>query len=324
MASGWAASLIRNCLGLRPGESFLALSDPPLRGAAEALCAAASRQGAGRAEVLLVPTAWAGGAQGRPPLRLVSARLPEKVGAADGIISLLTELDLAGENPVMRAAMAAFAAAGRGRWAMGAGITTDLMEQGLAADPSRTRATALRLAERLAGAEEVRVTTEAGTDLRLRLGGRPVHAETGVLEGPGALCNLPAGEAYVAPLEESAEGRLVVDLSLGDLPLDGPVTLLFRQGRAVQVEGGEAARLLQTRLGDDPAAWTVGELGLGANAALRVRGRAHLDEKVWGTAHVALGGNLRFGGRNNAVTHYDCVIGAPRLLLDGRVLELGQ
>jgi len=38
-----------------------------------------------------------------------------------------------------------------------------------------------------------------------------------------------------------------------------------------------------------------------------------LDEKVLGTAHIALGGNRSYGGANPAGTHYDCVIKEPQL-----------
>ncbi|MGE5674277.1 MAG: hypothetical protein ACM3XM_10370, partial [Mycobacterium leprae] len=135
-----------------------------------------------------------------------------------------------------------------------------------------------------------------------------------------------AGEVYAAPLEVSAEGRLVVDLAMGDLPLPQPVALTFRQGRVVEATtlAGDSAPMapLRERLGTDPWAWTVGELGIGANPFVRTRGATAVVEKALGTVHIALGANRSFGGVNAAATHCDCVIGSPSVTLDGRLLVL--
>jgi hypothetical protein len=138
----------------------------------------------------------------------------------------------------------------------------------------------------------------------------------------GALGNLPWGEVFVAPLEASAEGRLVVDLTVGNIRPAEPISLTFRQGRVVEVTGGPEAGELRQRLGTDPWSWTVGEFGIGANPRARICGKVTVDEKVWGTVHVALGSNLSFGGCNPAATHYDCVVSAPQLWLDGAQLHL--
>lgn len=309
----WAANVLRHCMGLRPGERVLALVDEPLRAAGEALCASALGLGAGRATLRAVP----------PPRSL--AVVPESflrlVEEAEVIVSLFGGLDLERESPLLRAGLAAFRAARRGRWAAGACIDMAVLEEDLTGDwhaiTERTRAVAARLAR----ADQVRMLSAAGTDLRFRLGGRPIHQDSGMLRTPGAFGNIPPGEAFVAPLEHSAEGLLVVDQSLGDIPLDEPVVLTFRQGRAVEAEGGQAARELERRLGSDHGGWTLGEFGLGTNPFARLRGRAPLDEKVLGTAHVALGGNTHFGGANPAASHHDCVVRAPRVFLDG--VELG-
>lgn len=310
MATRWAENILDTCLRLRTGEHVLALVDEPLRHAGEALCTAAVRLGAGRAALCAVGPA-------ARPLAVVPERLLREVREADVVVSLLSSLDLSTEAAALRAAVAEFRAARRGRWAFGAYIDEDVLEHELTADYREVARLVTNLAARLEGADRVHVVSGAGTDLRLRLGGRPVHLDTGMLTEPGAFGNLPAGEAFVAPLEESAEGRLVVDLSLGDLALEGPVTLTFRRGQVVAVDGGSAARELERRLGADPWAWTVGELGVGANPWARIRGRVTTDEKVFGTVHIALGANVGFGGRNPAATHYDCVIRAPVVHLDG-------
>jgi leucyl aminopeptidase (aminopeptidase T) len=317
--TAWAGNILGRCLGLRPGESVLVLTDEPLGYAREALCATAAALGAGRvaSQTLAAPAG---------PLAVVPGRLLEQVREADVIVTLLSELDLARENSVLRAARAAFRGAARGRWAAGAQIDADVLEHELAADFFEVERVARRLAAGLSGADLVRVTAEGGTDLTLCLGERPLQVETGMLTEPGSYTNLPAGEVFTAPLEESAEGRLVVDGALGDLPLDVPVAFTFLQGRVVSAEGGAALAELRRRLGADPWAWTVGELGVGANPFARVPGRGRglvaVAEKALGTVHIALGGNLAFGGKNPAETHYDCVVRGARLEVAGGVLAL--
>jgi len=321
MADQWAAQVLQSVLGLLPGETVAIAVDRPLERAGRSLAAAARELGAGAVEAHWLPSPG-----GR--LAVVSSRLVQAIAGADVVVTLLSRFDLGAEMPVMRAAMAAFRKQGRGRWALGAGVDEPLLAEALAGDVRLVAEAARLLYEKLQGSVGVRITTEAGTDLTLSWRDRPFHVETGLLREPGSLGNLPGGEVYVAPLEESAEGRLVVDVSLGDIPLDHPVVLTFRRGRVVHMEGSEAGRILLDRLGSGPWAWTVGEFGIGVNPFVPLRGVASVDEKALGTVHVALGSNWRFGGVNRAASHYDCVISGPRLWLqreDGMVpLTLGS
>ncbi len=313
MAAHWTRNVLTTCMRLRPGERVLTVVDPPLRAAGEALGAAARELGAGHvASHILVLD--------QRPLTVVSQALLSEVTAADVIVSLLSHLDLEREIAPLRAAVSAFRSVAKGRWAFGAFIDEDVLNCELAADYREVARLAQGLAARLEGANEVRITSDSGSDLRFHIAGRPVHQDCGILTEPGSFGNLPAGEVFVAPVEESAEGRLVVDLSIADLVLEEPVALTFQAGRVTRIEGGAAARVLERRLALDPWAPVVGEFGLGANPRARIRGRVTTDEKVLGTAHIALGANTQFGGKNPASSHYDCVIGAPRIWLDGRPL----
>ncbi|HEY8347454.1 MAG TPA: aminopeptidase [Symbiobacteriaceae bacterium] len=308
MADRWAGRVLRESLGLRAGETVLIAVDSPLEGAARVLTDQALELGAARVTVCRLPDPSG-------PLTVVPRRWLDEMACADVVISLFSRFDLSREMPLIRAAMAVFRRQNRSRWALGAGVDEGLLTEALAGDPGIVATAARSLWARLRSSAGVRITTEAGTDLTLKWSGRRFCVETGLIRLPGMLGNLPGGEVYIAPREESAEGRLVVDLSLGDIPLDRPVVLTFHRGRVVSLEGGEAARELRRRLGSDPWAWTVGEFGVGANPYLPVRGVASTDEKVRGTVHVALGGNLRFGGKNPADSHYDCVISRPRVHL---------
>jgi len=297
----WVQNLLVSSLNLQKGERLVIMTDVPLESQGGTVCRAALDMGAADALQVVLPDTGA-------LFALVPSHLVQGVQQADVVIAMRSDLDLSREDAHLRAAMATFRAAGRGRWASLAQISPEVLAHELSADLRPVAAEAKRLAAQLRAGSALRLTSPAGTDLRLRYGGRPIHVEDGRIRKRGQVGNLPGGEVYVAPLETSAEGRLVVDLCLGDLELDEPVTLTFAGGRVVGLEGGEAVEELRERLADDPWAWTIGEFGLGANPHIRLSGLVALDEKRLGTAHVALGANTAFGGENPAETHYDCVI----------------
>ncbi len=80
---------------------------------------------------------------------------------------------------------------------------------------------------------------------------------------------------------------------------------------------GPDSNKLLSLLGDNPLARNLGELGIGTNDKARVIGVVLEDEKVYGTAHIALGSNDTFGGQVAAGIHLDGVIIALELYLDG-------
>ena len=116
-------------------------------------------------------------------------------------------------------------------------------------NPARTssgrRATCWRSSR---AARRSRVRGRAGTDLTLRVGGRPWHTDALPLQ-PGHAANYPGGEVFVAPHRDGADGVLVADLTVPYTVVglvDEPVTLRFEAGRVTSIEGGRAADLLRT------------------------------------------------------------------------------
>ncbi|NLC39119.1 MAG: aminopeptidase, partial [Clostridia bacterium] len=159
------------------------------------------------------------------------------------------------------------------------------------------------------------------------LQGREAFADSGMLQAPGSFGNLPAGEAFIAPLEGTAAGTLVVDGSMAGIGLiQSPIVMKVEKGLVVEIEGGqEADRLkeLVDRFG--PAARNIAELGIGLNDQAVLSGIVLEDEKVLGTVHVALGDNSTIGGTVEVPSHLDGVLLQPSLWLDGRkILEKGN
>jgi aminopeptidase len=173
-----------------------------------------------------------------------------------------------------------------------------------------------RLIETLAAAEEIRIEAP-GTDLTLNVAGRTWQNSDGRR-------NLPSGEVFTGPHEDSANGtiRFTVPSSPSGVDVAG-VELTFADGEvtAARAERGDA--YLQETLATDPGARRLGELGVGTNSGLdRPTGLILLDEKIGGTVHLALGRSYpETGGVNESAVHWDLICDlrdGGRLSADGR------
>jgi hypothetical protein len=205
-------------------------------------------------------------------------------------------------------------------------VDGELLRGELSGPPPELAAAAENVLAQLAGSETIRIRGRAGTDLALRVGGRPWKTDAGELVS-GETANYPGGEVFVAPHADGADGVLVADLTVPytvDGLVDEPVTLRFERGRVTTIEGGRAADMLRElveRAG--PGADVIAELGIGLNHAVQPRGHVMLDEKAGGTAHVAIGRNTgTYGGDNEATIHVDCIFSAPEIEADGRPVDI--
>jgi len=204
------------------------------------------------------------------------------------------------------------------------GVTAEMFypEGALFADLAPMKEETEAIARLLTGASRVTVTSRNGTDLRLSLQGRSAEADTGVLDAPGAWGNLPAGEAYVAPLEGTCEGVLVV--SAGWYPeLEHQLTIRFEKGAVTEVVGGgqvgEGLREL-LEVGAEPRfpeRRNCAELGVGTNPCAKRPDNVLEAEKIRGTIHIAIGDNSHMGGKVSADVHEDFVVPKATLCLDG-------
>ena len=179
-----------------------------------------------------------------------------------------------------------------------------------------------RLAERISEADEIRLNSPGGTNLAFSVRGRSGRADTGLLTEPGAMGNLPAGEAFVAPLEGTAEGLIVIDaepMILGSESAE-PLTVRVRSGSVIEAMGGGADELgrVFAELGDN--ARNVAEFGIGTNPAARLGTNTLESEKVVGTVHVALGNSAHIGGTVDVPFHNDGVIARPTVYVDDTLL----
>ncbi len=300
---------VKQCLGVRAGESVLVVTDSVCQPVGEALCTAASEEGADALLLLMRPRA----VHGEEPPEPVA-----KAMQAAAVCFMPTSRSLS-HTVARREATAAGA-----RIASMPGITLEMLARTLAVDYEAIAALTEKVATVLDHGEEVRITSPAGTDLVLDISGRTALRDTGLYTAPGSFGNLPAGEAYVAPIEGSATGRIVVDGSMAGVGLlEEPLVIEVASGRVVDIAGRSAGALLELLNSAGEDARNVAELGIGTNPAAKLVGNVLEDEKVLGTVHVALGANASFGGKVQVACHLDGVLLRPDLWVDGRQIMRG-
>jgi aminopeptidase len=176
-----------------------------------------------------------------------------------------------------------------------------------------------RLAEWIEGREQVRIVAE-GTDLTLGIAGRhfiPCDGEH----------NMPDGEFFTGPVEDSVEGQVSFHLpaTIGGRDVAG-VKLRFEGGKVVDATAERGEEYLISMLDTDEGARRLGELGIGTNFGIERGTRSILlDEKIGGTIHLAVGASYpESGGTNESAVHTDLVCDlrrGGRLEVDGETLQ---
>lgn len=202
------------------------------------------------------------------------------------------------------------------------GIATDTFRSDgpLAVDFDELRTSAEQVGDLWTSASQFRLTTPAGTDLRGRIDGRPGRVLHGICRDPGSYMAPPDIEAGTAPVEGTTHGVVVVDadlLFMGIGPLPEPVVLTFDEGQLIRAEGPESHRLTaMIDRCDDTRMTNFAEVSLGLNPAGHVCAVAMETESALGTAHIALGNSIAYGGTVAAAAHLDCVMRDATLFLD--------
>ncbi|MEW6660861.1 MAG: aminopeptidase [Bacillota bacterium] len=307
-----AKAALTSCLGIKPGEQVVVLTDGWEPAVVDAFKQAAFEAGGETLLVSFLPRRR----NGEEPPPAVAAAM-----AAADIVLMPTSRSLSHTKARRRANEAG------ARVASMPSITAEMMERALAVDYRAMGRLTHQWTEALTRATEARLISPAGTELVIGLGERKALADTGQLMHKGSFGNLPAGEAFIAPVEGTAQGTLVLDGSLaGWGKLASPVVLRIAQGLVASIEGGQEADWLRQALAPcgEPGL-NLAELGIGTNPRAKLTGVVLEDEKALGTVHLALGDNRGIGGQVEAGIHLDGMVLNPTLLLDGRlVIDAGK
>lgn len=156
-------------------------------------------------------------------------------------------------------------------------------------------------------------------DLRLSVKGRTFKNSHG-------LYNMPDGEVYTGPVEESVEGwvRFTYPAIWQQRAVEG-LELRFEEGKVTSTSARKGQEFLVHTLDSDPGARYLGEFAIGTNYGIdRFTGNILFDEKIGGTFHIALGsGYPETGSKNKSAIHWDLIhdLGEEgEIRLDGEVI----
>ncbi len=305
-----ARTLLDVCAAVRPAESVLIVTDMVKAPIARVIAGAAVERGAETMLAVMQPRARAGQ---EPPKAIAEA-----MKHAD-VVLLPVSYSVTHTHAVKDAA-----AAGARIIALTEFTEDMLISGGLDADFTALKPICRRVAERLAKGSAARITTPAGTDLRMDISGRPGNALYCIVE-PGQFSPVPNVEANVSPVEGTAQGRIVVDASipyLGIGLIEQPIVVEVQDGFITSIAGGRQAEVLRRDLEShgDRNSFNIAELGVGLNPHCRMIGLMLEDEGVQGSAHIGVGTNITLGGRVKAPCHYDLLVWNPRIEVDGDVI----
>jgi aminopeptidase len=177
-----------------------------------------------------------------------------------------------------------------------------------------------RIKERFDRADGVRIVGE-GTDLRFSITGREGAIDDGRV-------NLPGGEVFYSPVEESTEGVVAFTEypAVREPDVVEGVRLRYEGGRIVEASADSNEEALFAALDRDDGARVLGEFGIGCNPGIQKYMKNTLfDEKMYGTIHLAFGAGLPFvGGKNRSAMHWDMVKNlrnGGRIECDGEVVQ---
>lgn len=354
LTSRWAELLADYCLAVRPGEAILISSELEGQALVEACYRAVTLRGGhpivrvelpGLSEFFAEHATEAQLAYESPIALYEAQQVDARIRiAAESDTRSMSRIDPRRQAVLDRARDPIRRAAARKRWvltqyptqsyAQDAGMSLDAYERFVSSamfldqpDPVRSWS---ELGQRQAGLVEfmsrvasVRIEAE-GTDLALEVAGRTWINSDGRR-------NMPSGEIFTGPLEQSARGtlRCTFPVCRGGREIRG-ISLRFEDGCVVEASAEEGGAYLDTMLGLDPGARRLGELGIGLNGGIQQFTRSILyDEKIGGTVHLALGQSYpETGGVNESALHWDLIVDlrrGGRVWADGRVvMEDGQ
>ncbi len=139
------------------------------------------------------------------------------------------------------------------------------------------------------------------------------------------LFNMPDGEIYTGPVEDSANGwvKFTYPANYGGTSVEG-AELTFSNGRVSVAKAEKNQDFLVKTLDSDAGSRFIGEFAIGTNFDIQqFTGNILFDEKIGGSFHMALGaGYPETGSKNKSSIHWDMICDLrtdSEILVDGEL-----
>ncbi len=297
--------ILKKCMGLKPGESILIITDRNKLSIADVVYKQAMDI-SDKARLMKIPVSERHGAE-------PSQEAADEMKKYDVIIIITTK-------SLSHTKARRDAAAKGARIASMPGITKEIMKRCIDIDYQKLKQTHDKLRSILIKSKEIRITTSLGTDVVTAV--HSVHGESaGLYHKKGEWGNLPAGEVDSGVKEGRTDGIIIVDACFAGVGrLESPITLEVKDGYAVNITGKDSNQLKELLDPIGKPAYKIAELGIGTNPKADVTGNILEDEKAKATVHFALGNDLYYDGKNDVSIHLDGIITKPTVFADRRII----
>ena len=297
-----ARTVVTHCLNIKPYEKVSIVTDKKLLKIGQALYTACREINFDTVLIVMEPTGRDGA---EPPAVVAQAMKASDIVIAPTLYSLThtkarIEAGKAGAKVVTMADVSEFS----------------FSKGGLTADYWEVKRLTEKMFSVVRHSHNVEVKSSNGTNLTFSVDKREWYKDTGIIHKPREMGNLPAGEVFVAPVENSVNGTIVFDsFKLAENGLK----LIVKDGKVEKVVGNAQPLLkIFEEFGDK--AKQVAEFGIGSNPKSKIIGNTLEDEKVLGSVHFALGSNYSFGGKNKLAFHKDGIITKPTVMIDNKLI----
>ncbi|MCJ7579134.1 MAG: aminopeptidase [Candidatus Aminicenantes bacterium] len=298
-----AERAVIHSLKLKKGENYLLITDKQKMDIAEAMSYWAKKMGAETTTYFMTETLR--------PIVEPTKLFRDMIAQADVVTYML---DARIEEKPFRGFMVK-EGINNCRICMMPGITVDMMERLVNIDFKEMDAFTQRVIEAMNDADDVVVENPDGTYLECSVKGRAWKADNGDISQMGGHGNLPAGECFTAPVEESFSGKLVISLIDDKL---GRGEMIFEKGTLVEYSGIGLEEIIRN-IGDDKTGKIIGEFGIGTNPGAKICPNMLEAEKAFGTAHFAIGDSYGIG-TNSSPHHYDALVNKITIKAKGRTI----
>lgn len=297
--------LLRDCLNVKSNESILVVTDTEKEKIGKAIFKKAAQASLEASLMVIEPT----GGHGKEPPEAVSAAMEKS-----DIVICPTKFSLTHTQARKTACVSGT------RVVTMPGITEEMFLNGaMTANYKEVAFFTDKLTKILTMGKRARIEKD-GAVLEMSLENRKAVSSNGQYFESGSHGNLPSGEAYIAPVEGTANGRVIIDGSVAGMGLvSAPLEVKIEDGYAVDFIGPDANKLKDI-LGARKEARNIAELGIGTNPKACLIGNILEDEKIYATIHIAFGDNSTFGGNIQVGIHIDGIILNPLVYIDDKLI----